>query len=247
MYASDSTTAPRRASPSYSAESPHVECDEENLEPLAVAGFSRARALATGFEEAPEQASRPFDARRAGFVMGEGAAVLLLEDAEHAARRGARPLAELRSVGTSSDAHHITSPPQDGEGALRAMHAALREGGIAPGQLDYVNAHATSTPAGDAAEARAIGALAALRPDSAPPLLVSATKGATGRPNANPNPNPNPHPHPNTNPNPHPHPNLNPHPHLCPPQALLPLAPTLNPCPNPNLNPHPNPNSNPNY
>ena len=183
---------------------------EACLEPLAVAGFSRARALATGFEEAPEQASRPFDARRAGFVMGEGAAVLLLEDAEHAARRGARPLAELRSVGTSSDAHHITSPPQDGEGALRAMHAALREGGIAPGQLDYVNAHATSTPAGDAAEARAIGTLAAARADSAPPLLVSATKGATGRPNPHPHPHAHAHAHPHPNPDPHPNPSLNP-------------------------------------
>ena len=153
---------------------------EACIEPLAVAGFSRARALATGFNDEPQLASRPFDAARAGFVMGEGAGVLLLEEEGHARRRGARVLAELRAVGLSSDAHHITQPPADGDGALRAMRAALAEGGIGVEQLDYINAHATSTPAGDAAEAHAIDTLAADRPAGAPPLLVSSTKGATG-------------------------------------------------------------------
>ena len=153
---------------------------EACIEPLAVAGFTRLRALSTSFNEAPADASRPFDARRDGFVIGEGAAVLLLEAAEHASARDAVPLAELRAVGLSSDAHHITAPSEGGAGALRAMRAALRAGGVGVDELDYINAHATSTPTGDLAEALAIEALAAGRSATAAPLRVSSAKGATG-------------------------------------------------------------------
>ena len=170
---------------------------EACIEPLAIAGFGRLRALSTRYNDAPQTASRPFDAGRDGFVLGEGAGVLVLETAEHAARRGARVLAELCGVGLSADAHHITSPPEDGHGALRAMRAALRDadrggGSSAEGQggggggggaldaLDYVNAHGTSTPLGDAAELRALSQLAAARAAGSAPILVSSTKGATG-------------------------------------------------------------------
>ena len=163
---------------------------ESCIVPLAVAGFSKIRALSTGYNDAPLRASRPFDSGRDGFVLGEGAAVLVLESEAHARARGAPVLAELAGVGLSADAHHITAPPDDGSGALRAMRAALggaaRVGDGGCGlqgptyeALDYVNAHATSTPTGDAAELRAIGALVRGRPDGSPPLLVSATKGAT--------------------------------------------------------------------
>ena len=153
---------------------------ESAVEPLAVAGFCRLRALSTGFNDEPALASRPFDARRDGFVIGEGAAVLTLESLDHATARGATPLAEIASVGLSSDAHHVTAPADGGEGALRAMRLALAAGGISADELGYVNAHATSTPLGDAAEARAIDALCATRSQRAPPLYVSSTKGATG-------------------------------------------------------------------
>jgi len=106
--------------------------------------------------------------------------MLILEEEDHARARGAKPLAELRSVGLTSDAHHITAPPPNGDGALRAMEAALRLGNVTYSQLDYVNAHATSTPTGDTAEALAIDAIASKRIDAGSKLLVSSTKGATG-------------------------------------------------------------------
>ena len=112
--------------------------------------------------------------------MGEGAGMLLLETAEHAARRGAKALAELRSVGLSTDAHHATAPHSDGDGAFRAMQAALRAGSLSVAQLDYINAHSTSTPTGDEIELKAICRLAEGREAGAAPLLVSSTKGATG-------------------------------------------------------------------
>lgn len=168
---------------------------EACIVPLAVAGFARLRALSTRYNEAPESASRPFDCERDGFVLGEGAGVLVLESEEHARARGAPILAELCGVGLSADAHHITSPPDDGSGALRAMRAAVQQAAIRHGanggadvgsvedgasRIDYVNAHATSTPTGDVAELRALGGLVAARPEVWPPLLVSSTKGATG-------------------------------------------------------------------
>lgn len=157
---------------------------EACIEPLAIAGFARLRALSTQSNATPEAASRPFDAAREGFVMGEGACVLVLEEAAHAAARGAPILAELAGAGLSADAHHMTAPHENGDGALRAMHAALASAGGDAHEwlcdLDYVNAHATSTPVGDAAELAAISRLAAARPAALPPLLVSATKGATG-------------------------------------------------------------------
>jgi len=139
------------------------------------AGFSAARALSTGYNESPSEASRPFDMARDGFVVGEGAGVLVIESLEHALQRGATPLAELVGYGTSSDAYHITSGPDDGNGAARAMRWALQQAGIAPSQVQHVNAHATSTPMGDAAEAAAFRAVFA---EQSP--AISATKAATG-------------------------------------------------------------------
>ena len=139
------------------------------------AGFSAARALSTGYNESPSEASRPFDMARDGFVVGEGAGVLVIESLEHALQRGAQPLAELVGYGTSSDAYHITSGPDDGNGAARAMRWALQQAGIAPSQVQHVNAHATSTPMGDAAEAAAFRAVFG---EHSP--AISATKAATG-------------------------------------------------------------------
>jgi len=151
---------------------------EAALTPIAVAGFGRARALAGGrWNDAPGASSRPFDARRCGFVMGEGAAVVVLEAADAAARRGVtRAYAEVRGGGASCDAHHITAPPPGGEGAERAVAAALAAAGLLPSDVDYINAHATGTVVGDAAEAAAMRRL--FRGNGR--VVMSSTKGATG-------------------------------------------------------------------
>jgi 3-oxoacyl-[acyl-carrier-protein] synthase II len=144
------------------------------LHPTVASAFRNARALAEGWQD-PELASRPFDARRNGFVLGEGAAVLVVERVEHADGRGAAGYADLIGWGSSTDAHHPTTPRPDGEGAVDSMTAALRDAGITPAEVDYVNAHGTGTKLGDAAEALALGAVfGAHRP------AVSSIKGATG-------------------------------------------------------------------
>ena len=126
------------------------------LSPLAFGAFDIIRALSAGHNDAPATAARPFDAGRDGFVMGEGAALLVLEDAEAAARRGATPYAELLGYGATSDAHHMVQPRADGREAARAATIALADAAVEPDEIDYVNAHASSTPIGDLAEARAI-------------------------------------------------------------------------------------------
>jgi 3-oxoacyl-[acyl-carrier-protein] synthase II len=157
---------------------------ESCVTPLAITGFARLRALAAVDDHADiaedvRNASRPFDEKRSGFVLGEGAAALVLEEREHARARGARVLAELVGVGSSADAFHPTQPPADGAGAARAMRAALRDAHLAPNDIDWVSAHATSTPLGDAAELRAIHAVFAHSHRLAP-LPVSSAKGAVG-------------------------------------------------------------------
>lgn len=144
--------------------------------PLALGGFCAARAMSTRNDD-PQAASRPWDIDRDGFVLSNGAGCVVLEEFEHAKARGARIYAELKGFGMSGDAHHITLPPADGDGARRSMLAAIRDAGIAPGDIDYLNAHGTSTPAGDLGEAvgirRAFG-------DAADKLMVSSTKSTTG-------------------------------------------------------------------
>lgn len=155
---------------------------ESCIHPLTFAAFGAARSLATAHNHAPPSSCRPFDAARDGFVVAEGAAVLVLEALDHARARGAPVLAELRGYGLSADAHHVTAPLPDGAGALAAMRMALRDAGIAPARVDYVNAHATGTQVGDAAEARGIRSLMlgehGVKAERH--VCVSSTKGATG-------------------------------------------------------------------
>jgi 3-oxoacyl-[acyl-carrier-protein] synthase II len=148
---------------------------EAVITPLGIAGFSAMRALSVR-NDAPERASRPWDEARDGFVVGEGAGILVLEDSEHARRRGASVLAELVGYGMTADAHHVTAPPEDGEGVARVMAAALEDAALRPGDIQYLNAHATSTPLGDRAEATAIAHVFAAHAD----LAVSSTKSMTG-------------------------------------------------------------------
>ncbi|MBM7850049.1 3-oxoacyl-[acyl-carrier-protein] synthase II [Methylopila capsulata] len=144
---------------------------------LAVAGFAACRALSTAFNDEPERGSRPYDRARDGFVMGEGAGVVVLEEFEHAKARGAKIYGEVIGYGLSGDAYHITSPSLDGDGAYRCMKAALKRAGVSPGEIDYINAHGTSTPLGDEIE---LGAVTRLVGNAAAEMTMSSTKSAIG-------------------------------------------------------------------
>ncbi|MGB0934802.1 MAG: beta-ketoacyl-ACP synthase II [Alphaproteobacteria bacterium] len=144
---------------------------------IGMAGFAAARALSTSYNDTPEKASRPWDRDRDGFVMGEGAGIMVLEELEHAKKRGAKIYAEFLGNGMSGDAHHVTSPPEDGNGAARSMKAALRNSGINPEDIDYVNAHGTSTPVGDAIEVRAAKTVLG---DHANNITMTSTKSSIG-------------------------------------------------------------------
>ena len=149
---------------------------EAAIDRVSLAGFAAARALSSGYNHAPQQASRPFDQGRDGFVMGEGAGLLVIESLEHALARGAQPIAELVGYGTSADAYHLTAGPEDGSGARRAMEQALAQAGIDPQQIGHLNAHATSTPVGDKGELAAIRSVFG----EAAKVAITSTKSATG-------------------------------------------------------------------
>jgi 3-oxoacyl-[acyl-carrier-protein] synthase II len=143
---------------------------------MAIGGFANMQALSER-NDSPETASRPFDATRDGFVMGEGSAVVILEELEHAQRRGAKIYAEIVGYGATGDAYHLTAPAPEGEGAQRAMRIAMKDAGWTPADIDYINAHGTSTPANDLNETKAIKAVFG---DEAKRIAVSSTKSMTG-------------------------------------------------------------------
>lgn len=149
---------------------------EACIDLVSLGSFAAARALSTDFNDFPARASRPFDRDRDGFVMGEGAGILVIEELQHALARQATPIAELIGYGTTADAYHVTSGPEDGAGAARAMQLALRQAGLAPGDVQHLNAHSTSTPVGDSSELAAIKTV--FGTDRR--IAVSATKSATG-------------------------------------------------------------------
>jgi 3-oxoacyl-[acyl-carrier-protein] synthase II len=149
---------------------------EACIDRVSLGAFAAARTMSTGFNDHPTQASRPFDVGRDGFVMGEGAGILVIEELEHALRRGAAPIAELLGYGTSADAYHMTSPPEDGAGGRRAMELAIQQANLEPELIGHLNAHATSTPVGDISELAAIKATFGIGRGPA----VSATKSSTG-------------------------------------------------------------------
>jgi len=144
---------------------------------IGMAGFAAARALSTNFNDQPSSSSRPWDQERDGFVMGEGAGVVVLEEREHAIARGAKIYAEIKGYGMSGDAHHITAPAENGDGGFRAMRSALSDAKINNSEIDYINAHGTSTPLGDMIELKAIGRLLG---DNVSKVSISSTKSATG-------------------------------------------------------------------
>jgi 3-oxoacyl-[acyl-carrier-protein] synthase II len=150
---------------------------ESAINRIGIAGFAACRALSTGFNDRPKQASRPYDKDRDGFVMGEGAGCVVLEPYEHAKARGARIYAEVIGYGLTGDAYHITAPEESGDGAFRAMSAAIKRAQISPADIDYINAHGTSTPLGDEIELQAVHRLVGERANS---LSMSSTKSAIG-------------------------------------------------------------------
>jgi 3-oxoacyl-[acyl-carrier-protein] synthase II len=150
---------------------------EATICPIGIAGFAQARALSTAFNDEPARASRPYDKDRDGFVMGEGAGVVVLEEYEHAKARGAKIYAEVAGYGLSGDAYHVTAPHPEGSGAYRSMEMALRKAGVTPSEIDYINAHGTSTPLGDELE---LGAVRRLFGNAISTVSMSSTKSAIG-------------------------------------------------------------------
>jgi 3-oxoacyl-[acyl-carrier-protein] synthase II len=150
---------------------------EAAISRIGMAGFAACRALSTGFNDEPQRGSRPYDRDRDGFVMGEGAGMVILEELEHARSRGAKIYAEVKGYGMSGDAHHITAPAEDGNGGFRSMQMALKRAGLLPSDIDYVNAHGTSTPLGDEIELRAVERLFG---NAAERVSMSSTKSSIG-------------------------------------------------------------------